>query len=268
MPIHKAFSSTPKHAQSFEQQKAGKKNRKLFTIIMIRFRLFSPLSLWSIPNMLQMRPHTHTHTNKHTQEKIEKLSLDRKNSKIMKNWARIKKCGWWGWIYLNSFRCWGSWIIPNDWKIPRVASRASQPYGKDKSRRRRRRFCLRSSRTSREMKISRTWFTSRVAWQMTIDEELTPPTMFNSGEKRKQYEDMELGSISLFKAHGIIYIFNKIIVNKSRIQKFLFLSWKIGFGGRESQSIRRTIFGVYTKAFAKYLSIACQRRSHRATPEN
>lgn len=62
---------------------------------------------------------------------------------------------------------------------------------------------------------------------MTIDEELTPPTIFNSGEKRKQYEDMELGSISLFKARGIIYIFNKIIVNKSRIQKSLFLSWKI-----------------------------------------
>lgn len=81
--------------------------------------------------------HTHTHT-----------SINRKafvRSKEQQNHEELssnKRNGWWGWIYLNSFRCWGSWIIPNDWKIPRVASRASQPYGKDKSTRRRSFCCL------------------------------------------------------------------------------------------------------------------------------
>lgn len=117
--------------------------------------------------------------------------------------------------------------------------------------------CLRSSSTSREMKISRTWFTSRVTWQMTIDEELTPPTIFNSGEKRKQYEDMELGSISLFKAHGIIYNFNKIIVNKSWIQKSLFLSWKIGFCGREEDafwSVHKSLRQIFKYRMSKTFS--------------
>jgi hypothetical protein len=39
--------------------------------------------------------------------------------------------------------------------------------------------------------------------------------VFNS-EASKEYKDIELSSISLFKAHGIIYIIYKIIVNKSQ----------------------------------------------------
>lgn len=55
---------------------------------------------------------------------------------------------------------------------------------------------------------------SGVAWQMTIGERNRGKAKVFSSEASKEHEDVELSSISLFKAHGIIYICNKIIVNK------------------------------------------------------
>lgn len=53
--------------------------------------------------------------------------------------------------------------------------------------------------------------------RVTNDNRSTKPwveeKVFNS-EASNQHKDMELSSISLFKAHGIIYIYNKIIVNR------------------------------------------------------
>lgn len=72
-------------------------------------------------------------------------------------------------------------------------------------------------------------------------------------EANREHEDMELSSISLFKAHGIIYVYNKIIVNKTRkksIENFLFdvSSMKVPkllfalFQMKTKQIFRRTFF--------------------------